>query len=146
MDNIFLCGHTRGGEAVVDASFVNKLSVIEGLPLDTESLDNVEYRLVPLDGTNGLGPYGFGIKAVVNMAPALNSHISVAGDRKPYGYPDIMDNYFLIHVSADPIDEGYIAYDTANRISLDNPLRLVAFFLVAAIMHSTPRGQAMVIR
>jgi hypothetical protein len=74
--------------------------------------------VVPLDGSAGLGPYGFALKAVAAIAPTDRQYEPIAG-------PTIVpDRYFLIHGSRDgdvSTFEGYNTYNRAHAVNLANP-------------------------
>ena len=61
---MMIAGHSRGGEGVGHASYFNTLNSVVPDPGDPA---------VPLDGSRGLGPYHFNLKAVVAIAPTENS-------------------------------------------------------------------------
>lgn len=114
LSRVFLCGHSRGGEAAADAAYINTLENVEGRPLEPTDPAKPIYPMLPLlGGKNGLGPYGFGLRAVLTMAPSVITD-PLRGDHKPYGNPDVMDNYFHIEGSDDHT-RGHIFYDTATR-------------------------------
>ena len=106
---ILIIGHSRGGEAVGHASLFNSLSVVQFDPTSPP---------IPLDGSQGLGPYGFNIQAVVAIAPTDGQYVPVSGPTK------VIDNFFLIHGSRDndvwPFP-GYQTYDRSHGVDLDNP-------------------------
>ena len=106
---IVIVGHSRGGEAVGHASLFNSLSVVQFEPTSPP---------IPLDGSQGLGPYGFNIRAVVALAPTDGQYIPISGPTK------VIDNFLLIHGSRDndvwPFP-GYQTYDRAHGINLDDP-------------------------
>jgi N-acetylneuraminic acid mutarotase len=115
LSKIMIVGHSRGGEAAAHASAFNSLSSIVPQP---------GQAAVPLDGSVGLGPYGFTLKAVVGIAPT-DRFIPVAGETK------VRHNYFLIHASRDEDIhrfEGYRTYDRAHPIDLNNPTQDAAGF------------------
>ena len=106
---IVIVGHSRGGEAVGHASLFNSLSVVQFEPTSPP---------IPLDGSQGLGPYGFNLRAVVALAPTDGQYIPISGPTK------VIDNFLLIHGSRDndvwPFP-GYQTYDRAHGINLDDP-------------------------
>ena len=106
---IIIVGHSRGGEAVGHASLFNSLSVVQFDPTSPP---------IPLDGSQGLGPYGFNIGAVVAIAPTDGQYVPVSGLTK------VVDNFFLIHGSRDndvwPFP-GYQTYDRSHGVNLDDP-------------------------
>lgn len=105
---IVIVGHSRGGEAVGHASLFNSLSVVQFDPTSPP---------ISLDGSQGLGPYGFNISAVVAIAPTDGQYVPVSGSTK------VIDNFFLIHGSRDddvwPFP-GYQTYDRSHGINLDD--------------------------
>ena len=113
---IIIVGHSRGGEAVGHASLFNSLTVVQFDPLSAP---------IPLDGSQGLGPYGFNINAVVAIAPTDGQYIPVSGPTK------VVDNFFLIHGSRDndvwPFP-GYKTYDRSHGVDLANPSQLANGF------------------
>ncbi len=86
VDNIMIVGHSRGAEGVGHASYFNRLDSVQ-----PETFSPV----IALDGSNGLGPYHFNLKAVAAIAPTDGQYVAVTGPVK------IADNYFLIHGSRD---------------------------------------------
>src|SRR5262249_28690480 len=66
LNRILIVGHSRGGEAVGHASFFNRLTSIGP---------------APLDGSAGLGPYGFGLSAVAAIAPTDRQFSQSPGQR-----------------------------------------------------------------
>jgi hypothetical protein len=111
LSNIMIAGHSRGGESVGHASHFNRLDLVVPDPGDPA---------VPLDGSRGLGPYHFNLKAVVAIAPTEHQY-------QPVGGPVIIqDNYIILHGSRDGdvwTFEGYQAYDRAHPIALGNPIQ-----------------------
>src|SRR6185503_8451625 len=74
---------------------------------------------VVLDGSAGLGPYGFALKAAVAIAPTEQQYVPAEGP------PDVKDNYLIFHGSRDEdvYDfQGYLTYDRAQPIDLGSPL------------------------
>lgn len=106
---VMIAGHSRGGEAVGHASAFNTMPAVVPDPGDPA---------VHLDGSRGLGPYSFNLKAVVAIAPTDNQYQPVGG------MVVIQDNYFILHGSRDgdvwPFP-GYQTYDRAHPIDLANP-------------------------
>lgn len=113
---IIIVGHSRGGEAVGHASLFNSLSVVQFDPTSPPIL---------LDGSQGLGPYGFNISAVVAIAPTDGQYVPVSGLTK------VIDNFFLIHGSRDndvwPFP-GYQTYDRSHGVNLDDPSQSASGF------------------
>lgn len=106
---IAIVGHSRGGEAVGHASLFNSLSVVQFEPTSPP---------IPLDGSQGLGPYGFKIQAVIAIAPTDSQYIPVSGPTK------VIDNFFLIHGSRDEDVwnfPGYKTYDRSHGVNLSDP-------------------------
>lgn len=109
LSNIMISGHSRGGEAIGHASYFNTLDGVVPNPGDPP---------VPLDGSSGLGPYHFNLKAVVAIAPTANQYQPVNGPIP------ITDNYVILHGSEDGdvwTFEGYQTYDQAHPIDLSAP-------------------------
>lgn len=108
---VLIAGHSRGGEAVGHASGFNRL---------TEVQPDRSTPPVPLDGSAGLGPYGFGIRAVVAIAPTDRQWIPIDGPSR------VLDNYLLIHGSRDgdvSTFMGYATYDRSHAVDVDDPTR-----------------------
>lgn len=109
LSNVMIAGHSRGGEGVGHASHFNRLDSVVPDPGDPA---------VPLDGSSGLGPYHFNLKAVVAIAPTENQYEPVGGRVV------IQDNYIILHGSRDgdvwPFP-GYKTYDRSHPIDLSNP-------------------------
>lgn len=109
LEQIMIAGHSRGGEAVGHASAFNRLDSVVPNPGDPP---------VPLDGSLGLGPYHFNLRAVVAIAPTENQYQPVSGPVR------VQDNYILLHGSRDGdvwTFEGYQTYDRAHLIDLAHP-------------------------
>ena len=109
LSRIMIVGHSRGGEGVGHASLFNGLTSVVPDPGDPA---------VPLDGSAGLGPYGFDLRAVVAIAPTDGQYTPVTGRTT------VRDNYFIIHGSKDgdvwPFS-GYPTYDRAHPVDLSDP-------------------------
>jgi hypothetical protein len=119
LGRILIVGHSRGGEAVGHASYFNTLTSITPDP---------GAAVVPLDGSAGLGPYGFSLAAAVAIAPTDGQYVPVTGPTKARG------NYALVHGSRDgdvwnfpgqktldrshPVDPGSPASDAEGFKSL----------------------------
>lgn len=109
LSNIMIAGHSRGGEGVSHASYFNRLNAVVPDPGDPP---------VPLDGSRGLGPYHFNLKAVVAIAPTENQYQPVNGR------VIVKDNYIILHGSRDgdvSDFQGYHTYDRAHPIDLAHP-------------------------
>jgi Chlorophyllase len=109
MKRILLIGHSRGGEGAGHASLFNTLSSIQ---------PDIFSPVVPLDGSAGLGPYGFRLRGVAAIAPTDRQYEPIAG---PTVVPD---RYYLIHGSRDgdvSSFEGYNTYNRAHAVDLANP-------------------------
>ncbi|BAZ24200.1 hypothetical protein NIES4073_50920 [Kalymmatonema gypsitolerans NIES-4073] len=109
MSRVMIVGHSRGGEAVGHASLFNSMESVQFDP---------ELAPVPLDGSLGLGPYGFDIRAAVAIAPTDGQYVPVTGPTK------VRDNYLIIHGSRDGdvfTFEGYKTYDRSHTVDLANP-------------------------
>jgi hypothetical protein len=109
LSHVMIAGHSRGGEGVGHASAFNTLTAVVPDPGDPP---------VPLDGSQGLGPYNFSLKAAVAIAPTENQYQPVGGRVV------VRDNYFIVHGSRDgdvSDFQGYQTYDRAQPIDLTNP-------------------------
>ncbi len=109
LNRIAIVGHSRGGEGVGHASFFNRLTSIK---------PDIFTPVVPLDGSAGLGPYGFGLTAAVAIAPTDRQYQPLTG---PTVVPD---SYCLIHGSRDgdvSTFAGYNTYNRAHAVNLANP-------------------------
>ena len=109
LHRFLIIGHSRGGEGVGHASLFNTLTSVQ---------PDVMSPVVPLDGSAGLGPYGFALNAVAAIAPTDRQYEPVTG---PTVVPD---RYFLIHGSRDgdvSTFEGYNTYNRAHAVNLANP-------------------------
>ena len=109
LHRFLIIGHSRGGEGVGHASLFNTLTSVQ---------PDVMSPVVPLDGSAGLGPFGFALKAVAAIAPTDRQYEPIAG---PTVVPD---RYFLIHGSRDgdvSTFEGYNTYNRAHAVNLANP-------------------------
>lgn len=105
LNQIMLVGHSRGGEGVGHAGYYNTYSGNDP---------------VPLDGSEGLGPYSFDLKALVAIAPTDGQFQPSEGPTR------VKDNYLIIHGSRDgdvSDFQGYKTYDRAHPIDLANPAR-----------------------
>ncbi len=108
MDKILLVGHSRGGEGAGHASYFNTLASI---------VPNSGDQAVPLDGSQGLGPYDFNLN-ICAIAPTNTQYTPVTGPTK------IKDNYYILHGSRDgdvSNFQGFKTYDRAHPINLVNP-------------------------
>jgi hypothetical protein len=109
LNRIAIVGHSRGGEGVGHASFFNRLTSIK---------PDILTPVVPLDGSAGLGPYGFNLTVGVAIAPTDRQYQPLTG---PTVVPD---SYCLIHGSRDGDVSSFAGYNTYNRahaVSLANP-------------------------
>jgi hypothetical protein len=107
--SIMIVGHSRGGEAVGHASLFNRLTQLQP---DQESPP------IPLDGSEGFGPYNFRLRAVVAIAPTDLQFVPLTGPTR------VQDNYFVIHGSRDGDVfnfPGYMTYDRSHAVNLSNP-------------------------
>jgi hypothetical protein len=109
LDRILIIGHSRGGEGVGHASLFNTLSSVQ---------PDVFSPVVPLDGSAGLGPYGFSLSGVAAIAPTDRQYEPVAGPTV------VLDAYYLVHGSRDgdvSSFEGYNTYNRSHAVDLVNP-------------------------
>ena len=109
LNRIAIVGHSRGGEGVGHASFFNRLTSIK---------PDILTPVVPLDGSTGFGPYGFGLTVAVAISPTDRQYQPLTG---PTVVPDA---YCLIHGSRDgdvSTFEGYNTYNRAHAVNLANP-------------------------
>jgi hypothetical protein len=109
LNRLLIVGHSRGGEGVGHASYFNRLAAIQ---------PDASHPTVPLDGSKGLGPYRFGLRAVAAIAPTDRQYQPLTG---PTVVPD---HYFLIHGSRDgdvSSFEGYNTYNRAHAVDPANP-------------------------
>lgn len=105
LDKCTIVGHSFGGEAVGHASFLNQ----QKSPI--QFYRNAEP--VVLDGSQGLGPYGFGIEAVIALAPTDRLYCF------PKRKTKIPDNYLIIHGSQDQSVArfpGQFTYDFSHPV------------------------------
>jgi hypothetical protein len=129
---ILLIGHSRGGEGVGHASLFNTLNSIQ---------PDIFSPVLPLDGSAGLGPYGFRLSGAAAIAPTDRQYEPIAGPTV------VRDRYYLIHGSRDgdvSSFEGYNTYNRAHAVDLANPTisdgKLKALLWVTTTISSTPRG------
>lgn len=110
LSRVMIIGHSRGGEAVGHASLFNPMPEVQFDP---------NTRPIPLDGSQGLGPYGFSLRAVVAIAPTDGQYVPVSGQQT-----QVRDNYLIMHGSRDAdvlTFEGYKTYDRSHALDLANP-------------------------
>jgi hypothetical protein len=100
LNRVAIVGHSRGGEGVGHASFFNRLTSIK---------PDIFTPVVPLDGSAGLGPYGFNLTVAVAIAPTDRQYQPLTG---PTVVPDA---YCLIHGSRDGDVSSFAGYNTYNR-------------------------------
>jgi Chlorophyllase len=109
LSRVMIVGHSRGGEAVGHASLFNSLTSVQ---FDPQS------PIILLDGSEGLGPYGFDLRAIVAIAPTDQQYVPVSGPTK------VRDNYLILHGSRDGdvfSFPGYKTYDRSHSVDLINP-------------------------
>ena len=110
LSRVMLIGHSRGGEAVGHASTFNSMSQVQFDP---------DAPPIPLDGSQGLGPYQFNLRGVVAIAPTDGQYVPVSGQPS-----QVHHNYLLLHGSRDGdvfTFEGYKTYDRSHPVDLANP-------------------------
>lgn len=110
LSKVMIIGHSRGGEAVGHASLFNPMPEVQFEPNTPPIL---------LDGSQGLGPYGFNLRGVVAIAPTDGQYVPVSGQRT-----QVRDNYLLLHGSRDgdvSTFEGYKTYDRSHAVALAKP-------------------------
>ncbi|WP_133247591.1 S9 family peptidase [Pseudomonas sp. SDI] len=116
MQRIMLIGHSRGGEAVGQASSLNLWSFMKGDELHPQvRLDG--YKRNPIETV--LGPYGFNIRATLGIAPTISQNMS------QYPHLPIPDNCFFIHGTRDrdvPYSEADEAHSIAHKVNIFKPL------------------------
>ncbi len=100
LSRVMLVGHSRGGEAVGHASVFNNLDVLQPETFAPS---------VPLDGSRGLGPYHFGIRGILAIAPTDMQYVPVTGPTS------VSDSYFIIHGSRDGDVFDFQGYKTFDR-------------------------------
>ena len=106
---IMLVGHSRGGEAVGHASLFNRLTQLQ---------PDAESPPIPLDGSEGFGPYNFQLRATIAIAPTNLQFVPLTGPTR------VQDNYFIMHGSQDGDVfnfPGYLTYDRSHAVNLSNP-------------------------
>lgn len=112
LSRAIILGHSRGGEAVGHASMFNSMSQVQFDP---------DMPAIPLDGSQGLGPYEFNLRGVVAIAPTDGQYVPVSGEKTQVG-----DNYLLLHGSRDgdvSTFDGYKTYDRSHAVDLTNPIQ-----------------------
>jgi hypothetical protein len=117
LSRVMIIGHSRGGEAVGHASMFNSMSQVQFSP---------EMPPIPLDGSQGLGPYGFNLCGVVAIAPTDGQYIPVSGQPT-----QVRNNYLLLHGSRDgdvSTFDGYKTYDRSHAVDLTNPTQTAVGF------------------
>ncbi len=117
LSRVMIIGHSRGGEAVGHASLFNSMPEVQFAPNTPP---------IPLDGSQGLGPYDFSLGSVVAIAPTDGQYVQVSGQRT-----QVRDNYSIVHGSRDAdvlTFEGYKTYDRSHAIDLANPTQPASGF------------------
>jgi hypothetical protein len=121
MSQIMLIGHSRGGESILGAAYMN------GLDQVTPRTDPP--TLVKLDGTypqsgppeiQKFGPYHFSIRCLCGVAPTDGQYTPIETNK----HIEVTTNYFLIQGGRDLqiFDfEGYATYTGAHPIDPANP-------------------------
>lgn len=109
LNRVMIVGHSRGGEAVGHASLFKTLPAVQFDPMTPP---------VPLDGSRGLGPYRFKLRAAVAIAPTDGQYTPVTGPTH------VQHNYLILHGSRDGdvfTFEGYKTYDRSHSVNLNQP-------------------------
>lgn len=109
LSQVMIIGHSRGGEAVGHASLFKTLQSVQFDPMTPP---------VPLDGSRGLGPYRFNLRAVVAISPTDSQYTPVTGATQ------VHHNYLILHGSRDSdvfTFEGYKTYDRSHAVDLARP-------------------------
>ena len=109
LTRVIIVGHSRGGEAVGHASLFKTLKSVQFDPMTPP---------VPLDGSHGLGPYNFTLRAAVAIAPTDGQYTPVTGATQ------VQHNYLILHGSRDgdvSSFEGYKTYDRSHTVNLGRP-------------------------
>ena len=109
LNRVMIVGHSRGGEAVGHASLFKTLKSVQFDPMTPT---------VPLDGSHGLGPYNFNLRAAVAIAPTDSQYTPVTGATH------VQHNYLILHGSRDAdvsTFEGYKTYDRSHSVDLNCP-------------------------
>lgn len=110
MNRVMIAGHSRGGEAAAHASYFNGLSSVVADPGGPT---------IPLTGgSNGLGPYNFGIRNIFAIAPTVEQYTPVGGHR------GVDKDYFVIHGGRDDdLDAfwGLATYDRSHKPNVGSP-------------------------
>jgi dienelactone hydrolase len=106
LSRVMIVGHSRGGEGVAHASYFNGLSSV---------VADAGGPTIPLTGgSNGLGPYNFGIKCVFAIAPTDGQYVPVGGPR------GVDHNYFVIHGGRDGDLKAFWGLATFDRTHKPN--------------------------
>jgi dienelactone hydrolase len=109
MSKIMLVGHSRGGEAVALASYINTLDAVQPYP---------GASFVPLNDPQGFGPYHFSLQTIFAFGPVDGQYIPVGG------MAPVKTNYFVMQGGkAGDVGyfDGYATYSRAHPIDLVNP-------------------------
>lgn len=105
LTRVMLVGHSTSGRDIGLASYINTLDSVQGLPPE----QGADYPWVELNnGEHNVGPYHFGIKAILSIEP---SSPSTYLHELPYGY----------HFSTDTVFRTRWQHDTANRVDPHKP-------------------------
>ncbi len=116
LDNVMIVGHSRGGDAVAVAPYFNVRDYVA---------PDLQTPAININNPGTLGPYHFGIKSVLALAPTdvyqpVQDHYSQG--QQPV---KVTNNYVVIHGSKDKdvTDfSGYKTYDRAQPIDFNAPL------------------------
>ncbi len=120
---IMIAGHSRGGEAVGHASLFNRMQTIQ--------FDRFAPS-IPVDGSEGLGPYGFALRAAVAIAPTDQQYVPVGG------LTGVHDPYVVLHGSRDGdvfTFSGHLAHDRSHRVDLSHPMQPATGFKAPLWIH-----------
>lgn len=136
LTKVMIVGHSRGGEAVGHASAINRAAVVRAQARTAPP--------VPLDGSAGLGPYGFALAAVVAIAPTDQQYVAPVGGGGDGRPAQVLDDYVVIHGTRDGdvyTFEGHLAHDRSHRVDMADPAKPAAKFKALAWVHNATHNQ-----